>query len=260
VPKTLRTSLTDRRLIAIGGEDRFDFLNNILTQSVSQDMPVLVAAALLTPQGKLLDEFLLYRRANDILLDCNTVRRESIRTRLQMYKLRSRVTLEDVAGAPVIFWGEQNEAQAHPDPRHGGLGWRSYEAVAPESSAEDWHHHRLSLGIAEGPDELVPGEQFPLEMGLHLTHAIDFQKGCFIGQEVTSRSFRRGSLRKGLFPCRIDGDLTTPAAIRSDNGQVGEVLCQRGALGLALLRFDALDKPLNADGQKITVQSGLFTE
>jgi folate-binding protein YgfZ len=261
VPEVLRAILTDRSLIAIGGEDRYDFLNNILTQLVSPDMPFLMAAALLTPQGKLLDEFLLVRRQDDILIDCHASRREAIRTRLQMYKLRSRVTLEDVDSSPLVCWGNLPDAQGL-DPRHAELGQRRYEFSTPQTNADvtDWHQHRISLGVAEGPAEMAPGEQFPLEMGLHLTHAIDFKKGCFIGQEVTSRSYRRGSLRKAVFPCHIAAALTLPATIKVGGRHVGDILCQKDVSGLAHLRLDALDQPLDADGVKITIQKGLFPQ
>lgn len=257
------TRLEDRSFIAIGGEDHLDFLNNILTQSVSPNMPEIVSAALLTPQGKLLDEFLLVKRPEDILLDCHASRRQAITDRLKLYKLRSRVTLEEHDGHPVIFWGDHQPSQGLQDPRHARLGYRSYDAKDISeitATAADWHHLRLTLGIAEGPAEMEPGTQFPLEMGLHLTHTIDFKKGCFIGQEVTSRSFRRGTLRKGVFPCRIAAEGAAPAPIMAGDRQVGDLLCQRGEHGLAHIRFDALELDLDVNGIKITPQAGLFTQ
>ncbi len=211
-------ALTDRSLLAVSGADRYDFLNNLLTQNCLSDrLPPLSAAALLSPQGKLLDEFLIWHEPDRLVLDCAQTRAAALAQKLTLYKLRSDVTIAPLDGYP---WAHLSRAIGPRDPRHADLGYRSLlppddadpddnnkEEVYQAALRSKWHEHRLSLGIAEGPDEMPPGAEFPLEFGLDKTHAIDFQKGCFIGQEVTSRSFRRGQRRKILVPLDYPPDL-----------------------------------------------------
>jgi len=265
--------LTDRCLLAISGPDRYDYLNNLVTQNCSSEhIQSISAGALLTPQGKLLDEFLIWHVGDEIILDCAVARGDDLVQKLTLYRLRSRVEIARRPGHP---WASLERPIGPADPRHVGLGFRSL--VPPEGAKEtaplaQWHRHRLSLGIAEGPSEMPPGAEFPLEFALDRTRAIDFHKGCFIGQEVTSRSYRRGSRRKAIFPAEIEeGALPAPiekGALRAPSERtpvkdlsgrrVGDVVVTHGSLSLVLLRLDADHTSLCLDnGTPVNIRPGL---
>lgn len=263
VTQSFASTLPTRALIRIEGADRYDFLNNVVTQSVKPDMPELVAAALLTPQGKLLDEFLIKHETDALLIDCAASRRDALIQRLSMYKLRSDVQIEPIPMNVIVHWGLIDASTGLLDPRHRDLGTRHYTQSA--GGADDhlemlWHEHRLCLGITEGPEEMTPGEEFPLEFGLHLTHAIEFHKGCFIGQEVTSRSYRRGSLRKGIYPCKFSGPCNIGDAVLADGAVVGRLIARFAQTALILLRHDACEKALEINDHRLDILSGLFID
>lgn len=283
--------LIDRRLLAVSGTDRYDFLNNLITQNcVAEHMPALSAAALLTPQGKLLDEFLVWHDDDRLIIDCAIDRGPDIVQKLSLYKLRSKIDIAPLDGHP---YASLTMAIGPIDPRHSDLGYRSLSrpSAGTQMSLDIWHKKRLALGIAEGPRDMPPGAEFPLEFVLDKTHAIDFKKGCFIGQEVTSRSFRRGSRRKALFPAvplhRADADEpasgqpvipaqevppthdeTSPpddaptmrqAIFDADQRRVGEVIASLDQHMLILLRLDAVDLDLHLEkGGRVQRLDGLF--
>ncbi|MEX2249272.1 MAG: hypothetical protein WD671_06535, partial [Parvibaculum sp.] len=147
-----------------------------------------------------------------------------------------------------------------PDPRLTAMGAR---AILPrnllstlDGNADDWHRHRIGLGIGEAADDFEPDRSFPLEVNLDLLHGIDFHKGCFVGQEVTSRTKRRGNVRKRLLPCTVEGDLPTPGTpVKAAMREVGTVFSGDGetARVLALLRLDLIkDATLEAGPSGLT--------
>jgi tRNA-modifying protein YgfZ len=256
------TQLDERGFIRVTGEDRVSFLDSLLTRkipeqskSLSKDQESWLAACLLTPQGKLLDEFLIFIEAEALLIDCDLSRRDEIIKRLLMYKLRAHVEIEAVNGHPYILWSQDqspvSDEKNKLDPRNPRLGARFTSPPPPAvealtKPASDWHTWRIHLAIPEGPIEMPPGSIFPLDYGLHLTNSISFDKGCFIGQEVTSRSFRRGTLKKSIFAVYVSDPRnalykshTLPADITSDIGTRGTLIAvNQNAEGFALLKND----------------------
>jgi folate-binding protein YgfZ len=268
----VQTHLSDRALLRLGGADREDFLQNLLTQNIAA-LPAQSCAmsALLTPQGKVLFDFLVFAQADCYLIDCAAEQAAALTKKLALYKLRADVRLSDSPLKVYALWQEDGlpcppMAGFIDDPRHAGLGLRGIfdsppNIALPQASLAQWHGNRIHLGVPQGPDDMPTGTAFPLEFGFQHMHAIDFQKGCFIGQEVTSRTHRKGSLRKKLHCVRFDGP---PAAAQADimAGEriVGHIVAVHGDSGLAIIREDALDLELLTDSTKVLPSGGLFNE
>ncbi|KTT97579.1 aminomethyltransferase [Sphingomonas yabuuchiae] len=204
---TAATTLADRRLIRIAGEDVRGFLQGLVTQDVvglTPDAPRW--AALLTPQGKALFDFLLWAEGEAVLIDAESSQAEALARRLGMYRLRRAITIAPVEGL-AVHWSR--DAQGHPhDPRLSELGHR-WLAPAGEA-ASGWTAHRLSLGVTEGVGELGSGETLWLECNARELNGVSFTKGCYVGQENTARMHHRSKVNRRLVvaPLGEAGDRT----------------------------------------------------
>lgn len=267
----VQTHLSDRAVVQLSGSDRIDFLQNLVTQNVAQiPQGGCVMAALLTPQGKLLHDFLIHAENDCFYIDCAEAQAEALSKRLAMYKLRADVSLSMTDLKVYALWQEDGYpcppmAGFVEDPRHEGLGLRGMFEAAPDvalphQDVSAWQHNRLRLGIPQGPDEMPPGTVFPLEFGLQHIQAVDFQKGCFVGQEVTSRTHRKGRLRKSLRVIDIVGSAQSGDEISAEARIVGHIVAvdAAGAGGLALIREDAMDSALRTEQAEIRAVGGLF--
>ncbi|MDX5416751.1 MAG: folate-binding protein [Alphaproteobacteria bacterium] len=262
----MASRLSGRGIVRIGGPEARSFLQGLVTNNVDQaDGAQLVYAALLTPQGKFLFDFFMAGDPADpeaVLLDCDGARAGDLVKRLSMYKLRAKVEIEDRSGdfAVIAYWNEDGSPMAGgpglPDPRHPQMGRR---AIVPEKAAdtamlpeEAWHRHRISLGIGEAAEDFEPDRTFPLEVNFAELNGIDFHKGCFVGQEVTSRTKRRGSVRKRLLPVHVEGDMPEPGTpVKGGVREVGTIHSTdaRSARALALLRLDLIGGAVLEAGQ-----------
>lgn len=264
--------LENRAVLSIKGAERADFLQNLITQDITrctQDAPQ--AGILLTPQGKLAFDFLIKISDAGYLLDCDSAIAEAFLKKLSMYKLRRDIDITRHDAVVRVIWSDEPNAKLpqlegfFQDPRLARLGLRSIGDAGADpcdinaASAQAWHHFRMSLGVPEGSTEMPVGTVFPLEFGFGYLHAIDFQKGCFVGQEVTSRVHRKGSLRKHLHPAKF-GTRVPPAGtpIMHDTRTVGEIVASHDNQALILLRTDAPHTMLHADGAPFTLLPGLF--
>ncbi|MEM1388498.1 MAG: folate-binding protein [Pseudomonadota bacterium] len=239
---------SDRRILAVTGKDRKDFLQGLISNDVEKLSDGLVYAALLTPQGKYLADFLLVRAEDAIWLDVPEALMAGLIQRLGLYKLRSDVALAPV---DVAVWRGTGPAPegAYPDPRDARLGWRFYGALADAVPAdEDWDALRVECGIPESGIELIPNESYLLEVGFERLNGVDFKKGCYVGQEVTARMKHKATLRKGLAIVEIDGKAPVGTEITAGGKAVGTVYTQSAGKALAYLRFDRAKGPLDADG------------
>lgn len=219
-----------RAILRVSGPDRSRFLHGLLTRDVPETG--LGYAALLTPQGKYLADFLTWQDAEAAYLDVEASLAASLARRLAMYRLRSNVeiTKADIAvsrgtGAP------PEGTMADPRP---GMGWRGYGAGADD--ATDWDAVRVENVVPETGIELIPEESYILEMGFERLGGVDFRKGCYVGQEVTARMKHKTELRKGLV--RVRGAVSPGAAITAGGRAVGTVHTVAGDRALAYLRFD----------------------
>lgn len=254
----------DRGLLRIEGDDRVAFLQGLVSNDVRRvAADRAIYAALLTPQGRYLHDFFIAAIGDALYLDCEAARRDDLRRRLSLYKLRAKVTLADVTEqyAVALLWGgnsgsEPGAARAadggcvYVDPRLPQLGAR---AILPRERAaailaglgtaagraEDYERLRLSLGVPDGSRDLPVEKALLLENGFDELNGIDWQKGCYIGQELTARTKYRALVRKRLLPVSVDGPLPAPGTpIMRGSEEAGEMRSGLDGLGLALLRLE----------------------
>lgn len=247
--------LPDRALVRVEGPDWRPFLHNLLTHDIEGLEPgQLRFTALLTPQGRLLHDLFVLAEDGAALLDVAAHGREGLIKRLTLYRLRAKVTVEAAEGAVAAAWGAPPPAGSWvPDPRLPDLGWRALAHPGPfTATADQYDAHRLSLGV---PDPARDGSDsiYPLELNFDLLNGVDFKKGCFIGQETTSRMKRRGAVKTRAVPVVFDGRSPAPGTeVLAGELRAGEILSGRDEQALALLRLDrALGADLTADGHSV---------
>ncbi|WP_265501820.1 CAF17-like 4Fe-4S cluster assembly/insertion protein YgfZ [Paracoccus beibuensis] len=229
-----------RQIIRLTGEDRVPFLQGLVTNDVSRAP---CWAALLTPQGKYLADFLVVPEGDALLVDVDARLAEDLVRRLSMYKLRSKVALE-VVDKPVACGTGPMPEGAIPDPRHPALGWRHYGAEGDDGT--DWDAIRVEYCIPETLVELIPNDTFILEVGFERLHGVDFRKGCYVGQEVTARMKHKTELRKGLTVLRIEGEAPVGTPITANGREVGTVFTQSGGRAIAHVRHDRVAPDMQA--------------
>jgi folate-binding protein YgfZ len=249
--------LESRALIAVAGDDWRAFLQGLLTQDVETIGPGEARfGALLTPQGRLLYDLFIVGRpashADGCWLDCEASRRAALLQRLSIYKLRAKVTLAPDQTEVSAAWGAPPLGDGWiADPRLAELGWRGYGlTAAPNASEADYEGHRLEVG-APGPADWGEDATYPLEADFDLLNGVDFQKGCFVGQETTSRMKRRGSIKRRMLPIRFEGPPPAPGAeILAGMLRAGEVLSGADGRAMALVRLDRIEgAALTVDGR-----------
>lgn len=237
-----------RRIIRVGGADRMDFLQGLVTNDVTRAP---VWAALLTAQGKYLADFLVVPDGESLLIDVDARLADDLLRRLSMYKLRAAVELAPTDLQVTRGTGPAPEG-AIPDPRHPALGWRLYGATEGDDGT-DWDAIRVTHTIPETLVELIPNETFILEAGFERLNGVDFRKGCYVGQEVTARMKHKTELRKGLVTVAIDGEAPVGTPIlMADGREAGTLFTQSGGRAIAHLRFDRMDSPLTANDAAIS--------
>jgi folate-binding protein YgfZ len=270
MPETRFALLDDRGILAVAGDDRRAFLQGLVSNDTGRvSAECAVYAALLTAQGKYLHDFVMVEHDGTIWLDCEAARRSDLRRRLSLYRLRSKVAVDelpDLAVAAIFGEGAAEALDDLPpaagmarrfgsgialvDPRLPELGIRLIlpraelrvalaELGLVEAEFAAYDRLRLGLGVPDGSRDLVVEKSILLESGFDELHGVDWQKGCYIGQELTARTKYRGLIKKRLFPVRIDGEAPAPGAILTANGhEAGEMRSSRDDIGLALLRLD----------------------
>jgi len=206
------TTLVDRALLRLSGEDVRDFLQGLVTNDVSllaPDWPLW--AGLLTPQGKTLFDFILWMDGTDVLIDCEAAYAEALAKRLAIYRLRRPIRIErDETLA--VHWGKDRDGPS--DPRLAALGQRWLGPAA--DAAQGWLTHRLSLGVTEGIAEL--GDILWLECNAAALNGVSFSKGCYVGQENTARMNYRGKVNRRLVVVRTDSPGPRAKVYYSDLG------------------------------------------
>jgi folate-binding protein YgfZ len=263
--------LPHRSVIAVGGPDRADFLQGLISNDTKKVGPgQAIWAALLTPQGRFLNDMFVVEDGNGtFLMETERERAAALAKKLKMYTLRSKVTVEDRSATmevAVVFGPEAEKvlpvagATAFVDPRLPELGVR---VLAPagqtaallglaEAPLDGYEALRLGLGVPDGSRDLPVEKALLLESGFDELHGVDWQKGCYMGQELTARTKYRGLIKRRLFPVKIDGALPPPGTpVERDGREVGEIRSGSGDRALAMLQLDAADGPLTVDGQAI---------
>jgi folate-binding protein YgfZ len=249
--------LPERALIRVEGPDWRPFLHNLLTNDVEGlEVGRLRFAALLTPQGRLLHDALVLAGETGALLDTAATGGEALLKRLTLYRLRAKVILETVPGPVHAAWGEDPGPGWAPDPRLPELGWRSLYCGGPTTAtADDYDLHRLQLGVPD-PARDAAESTYPIEANFDLLHGIDFKKGCFIGQETTSRMKRRGAIKTRMLPLLFDGPPPPVGAeVLAGDLRAGEVRSGREGRAMALLRLDRIGgAELSVDGRPVRAE------
>lgn len=280
--------LESRAVLAVGGEDRRSFLQGLISNDVNKASDRhAVHAAFLTPQGRFLHEFFVVEHDGRLLLEAEAARLEDLRKRLSQYRLRAKVVLEPLAGqlAVVALLGDGAAAAlgiagdpgtavafaggvAFSDPRLAALGLRALlpvdqlPAVAARGftpgSLADYDALRLGLGVSDGSRDLAVEHALLLENGFDELNGVDWKKGCYVGQEITARMKYRALVKRRLTPVRLTGPQPAPGTtITLDGAEVGEMRSSAGALGLALLRVEALEAIASKGGALVAGETHL---
>lgn len=275
--------LINRGVLKIAGSDRLTFLQGLMSNDVRLvGTETSIYTLLLTPQGKHFFDLFISEVGDEWWIEADRARLGELKKRLSLYKLRANVSL-DIDQNQHIFalWGEDvvdtfdlkdkpGRTQhtplwhAYVDPRLPELGVRMIiesdhvsgvqkcEGVVMVE-AQMYRHHRYGLGVPESDAELLVDKSIPLENGMDELKAIDWHKGCYMGQELTSRTRYRGLVRKRLFPVAFNGEVKPEMPITADEIEVGSWRGICRDRGLALIRLEALNKPLMCGKTPVTI-------
>lgn len=270
--RLLAAHLPHRGLLRLEGEDCQSFLQGLISNDIGKlTSDHALYAALLTPQGKYLFDFLLFSDGGAILIESEGARLAQLMQRLLMYRLRAHVEISDITSAnriAVVLGEEAPEAFGLPhapgaaraedglviavDPRVAALGVRlvgasgavdaalaARDVEISDSSAYD--EERVRLGVPEGAVDLIVQKSTLLESNFEELHGVDFDKGCYVGQELTARTKYRGLVKKRLVPVTVEGVVRSGDPVSRDGKEVGDIRSVAGGRALALIRLEALD-------------------
>jgi len=252
MPKTI---LSDRAVLSLTGEDRITLLQGLVTVDLDRlETSPNVFGALLAPQGKIQFDFFLHKRDHAILIDMDASRAPDFLKRMKMYKLRAKANIADVSDQydVAVSWDEASSTSF--DARSEALGTREVLEDGPEQTAstDEYHAHRIALGIPESGKDFAFDDIFPHDAMMDALGGVDFKKGCYVGQEVVSRVQHRSTARKRFFILKSDAPLKSNELVMLGDKSVGTTGTTFGNSTLALLRADKLEgatDPLTVDGQ-----------
>lgn len=251
------TKILERTIITVCGPDRAKFLQGLISNDTGKASETeLLYAMLLTPQGKYFCDMFVWQQGECLFLDCPTQGVQELYKKLNMYKLRSDVTIA-ISDLQVMASSHKtsDDMTAFVDPRNSDLGYRLYcNSAKASESAEEYEAKRVELGIPEHGLDLIPDKSIPLECHMDKLGAIDWDKGCYMGQELTARTKYRGLVRKCLLPIKFTNRLGSGATITNTDGKkAGEVYSVNGNNGIAMIRIAACDEQLVAQDSNIEV-------
>jgi len=250
-----QVTLISRAVIAVGGPDWRSFLQGLITQDVETLAPRESRfGALLTPQGRLLWDMFVVGRDEGCWLDVEAQHRDAIVQRLSMYRLRAKVEIAS-ADLTVSAAGEPGpDGEWVRDPRLPALGWRGYGASGGGDEGA-YEGRRLALGVPS-PADWGSERTYPIEANFDILNGIDFKKGCFVGQETTSRMKRRGQVKSRMLPIVFDGPPPAfGAEILAGELRAGEVLSGIDGRAMALVRLDrARGAALTVEGRPVRTE------
>jgi folate-binding protein YgfZ len=265
--------LEDRSVIAVRGTEARSFLQGLISNDMEECAPGKgIYAALLTPQGKILFEFFVTEHEDRFLIDCATARAPDLSKRLTFYRLRAKVEIALVPELKVAaVWEGTPQAAIDGvavfiDPRLPALGTRligplpALQTAIAGARAGDYRSHLLGHGIPDSAD-VPPDTVFALDAGFEELGAVDFRKGCYVGQEVTARMKHRASARRRFLIAQVDGNLPPPGTkLEASGREVGLLATGFNGRALALVRLDRVEEATSAGdeitalGQKVSLQ------
>jgi folate-binding protein YgfZ len=265
--RVLTALLDDRAVVRMAGPDAHALLQNVVTLDMDEvDRHGSGYGALLTPQGKILWDFVLHRLPDGYAADVRNGEAEGFAKRLTLYRLRAKVEI-GVAPELAVYarWRNNNRLESiadptpNPSPQGGGeppddprLAELGQRWIAPKGSVEtnattaDWHRHRIALAIPEGGIDFVFGDAFPHDAAMDSLHGVAFEKGCYIGQEVVSRMRHRGTARRRMVALHAKESLPEPGTeIMAGEKPLGRMGSSADGKGIALVRLDRLKAALD---------------
>jgi len=285
--------LPHRGLITVGGADRTEFLQGLVSNDVTRaGAERAIWAGFLTPQGKFLHDFFMIEIGETLYLDCEGGdRMMDFGKRLSKYKLRSKIDLGIAPDLAVVaLWGDGTAAAldlaeeagigrnrqggaVYMDPRLVAAGARAIlpaarvaEILEPlgfaAATPEDYDAMRIGLALPDGTRDMVVEKTILLEANFDRLNGVDWEKGCYMGQELTARTKYRGLVKKRLMPVAIEGAAPAPGTpLMLDGKEAGEMRSSRGGQGIALIRLDRIeeagpDPKLEAGGATLTLREG----
>ena len=260
--------LSDRGVVKLSGDDARGFLNNLVTSEIEVVTPGTARfGALLTPQGKIITDFLVTEapagHGGGLLIELPADLAQPLATKLGFYKLRAKVTVENLTGSLGVLavWDGEPGLKpdlTYPDPRNADLGFRILipaelaEKTAAMLGAElldeaAYEAHRIATGVPRGGVDFAYGDAFPHEANMDRLKGVDFDKGCYVGQEVVSRMQHRGTARTRIVGVVLDGATPAPGSeIRAADKPIGTMGSSADGRGLALVRTDRATDALDA--------------
>ncbi len=260
--------LPDRGVVKVSGNDARNFLNGLITTDVGRLQAGLGQfGALLTPQGKIIVDFLITEAPSEeggaFLIDCPKALAQNLADKLGFYRLRAKVTIENLSDRLGVLAAWDGEAVlksnvTFTDPRNAKLGMRVFvgaelaQQTADEIGAElldssAYEAHRIALGVPRGGLDFIYGDAFPHETNMDRLSGVDFDKGCYIGQEVVSRMQHRGTARTRTVRVLLEGAAPeVGSAILAGDKPVGTMGSAADGCGLALMRIDRAAEAIEA--------------
>ena len=251
--------LPDRGVIKVAGDDARHFLNGLISNDMGKIAPGTACfAALLTPQGKIIVDFIVAEAepgdGGGFFLDCPRALATALRDKLTFYKLRAKVTVDDLSEAlgVMALWDGAALSEfglSYADPRLSALGSRTIlppdlvaEAAADLGAtltdAAAYDAHRIALGVPRGGEDFIYGDAFPHEADMDQLAGVDFVKGCYVGQEVVSRVEHRGSARSRIVPVTYEFAPASGQPVMAGEKEVGTLMSTAKGHGLAMIRLD----------------------
>ncbi len=290
--------LEERGVLAVGGADARQFLQGLVSNDIDKVGPErAIYAALLNAQGKFLHDFFIAEVEGTLMIDCEGARLGDLKRRLDFFKLRAEVTIEDASDRYAVavllgdgphdsesLRGQEGQGGSFAggicfvDPRFAGIGAR---AILPKdgaadalqaagftpATAEDYDQARLGYGLPDGSQDLRVEKSLLLESGFEELNGVDWDKGCYVGQELTARTRYRGLVRKRLMPVTIEGPLPPSGTpIMLGGKEAGEMRSGRGQAGIALLRLEMVeraekqDEAFTAEGARLKAHKPVWME
>jgi tRNA-modifying protein YgfZ len=261
------SNIPNRSLIRVSGAETMHFLHNLVTCDIEGlKAGELTAGALLTPQGKVLFDFLVGREGESYFIDCRDDIAADLAKRLRFYRLRAKVEIEMQEQALVSVWFQVesggSEVESYADLRFPAQlpVTRSYGAIQKDDAGPAAYEAlRIQSGVTEGGSDYVFGDLFPHDVNLDQIKGVSFSKGCYVGQEVVSRMQHRGTARRRVLIAKGNDALTARGELTAAGRSLGALGSAVGNVALALVRVDkakdAMDAGLEilADGVPVTL-------
>jgi folate-binding protein YgfZ len=256
--------LADRGVVRVSGQDAKTFLDGLVTCDLDRvSLERARLGALLTPQGKILFDFIVFQAPEEVgggyYLDALKVFVPDLAKRLGFYKLRAKVTIEDLSDRMAVVAGwdapkpHDEVGLVTEDPRVTELGWRAIVAAEDAAEfakepAEQYHARRIALGVPEGGRDFLFGDAFPHEALMDQLQGVDFDKGCYVGQEVVSRMQHRGTARTRIVPAVYEGGFAADVGVEvtAGNKTLGTTGSGAEGRGLVMIRLDRAADALTA--------------